>query len=400
MIAVDAAGDRAEVAPAVLRQVQRAREREDLVRVLRIDTNVGVIEGAEVDIRIAIHRGPRLPGVVAPPQLSLVRRLADHVDDVRVARRDRDADAVHRLAREAAKHVGAGERVPRRAAVHRLVDPGLAAPRGEVPGPPAIGVHPGIDDVAVVRVGGDVGAGGLLVEEEHALPRGAAICRLVDAALLARPPLAPEDAGVDDVGVPRVDHDTGDLVGLLEPDALPVIAPVDRLVHPVADRGVVARIPLTRTDVDDIAVARRHRDRPDRDRPLVIEDRREGRPAVGGPDDPTVGPRHVVRERVAGNTGHHRDTPRVVDRADGAPVQARELVAQGLLSADDAAGGDGEEECDGAAGRDVHRSWERTWRHVDASPETDGSRGRASQCMPAKRCRTTLVRTNREFMHL
>jgi hypothetical protein len=53
-------------------------------------------------------------------------------------------------------------------------------------------------------------------------------------------------------------------VALLETDVRPVLAGVERLVHPIADRRVVARILLAGADVDDVRITGRDRDRADR----------------------------------------------------------------------------------------------------------------------------------------
>src|SRR5438270_10024864 len=95
MIAVHVARDRAERRAAVLRQIQRSRKREHAIRVLWIDANIGVIEGAKVDVRIAIYHAPVIAGIVRAPELTLVLCLADDIHDAWIARRDGDADAIH-----------------------------------------------------------------------------------------------------------------------------------------------------------------------------------------------------------------------------------------------------------------------------------------------------------------
>ena len=98
--------DGAKVLAAVFGEVQPAGEREDPVRILRIDANVGVVERAEVDVRIAVDGPPAAAGVVAAPELSFVLGFADHVDNGRITGCDGHADAIHRLARQAEEPVG------------------------------------------------------------------------------------------------------------------------------------------------------------------------------------------------------------------------------------------------------------------------------------------------------
>src|ERR1043166_2722833 len=152
-----------------------------------------------------------------------------------------------------------------------------------MPGPPSVRVHPRVKDVGVGRVGRDVTAGRLRIYIEDLLPALPAVGGLEDPTLLVRPPFASESAGIDEIRILRIDHDAGDLVRVGQSDLRPVLAGVDRLVHPVADRGVVARILLARADVDDVRIARRYRNRADRADVLLVEDRLEGRPAVDRP---------------------------------------------------------------------------------------------------------------------
>src|SRR4051812_29716308 len=141
-----------------------------------------------------------------------------------------------------------------------------------MPGPPAIRVHAGVENIRVARIGGDVRARRLIVDVQHLLPCLSTVRRLEDATLFVRSPLASEPARVHEVRILRVDHDARDLVTLLETDVRPMLPGVDRLVHPVTDRRVVARVLLARADVDDIWIARRDGDRADRADVLPVED--------------------------------------------------------------------------------------------------------------------------------
>ena len=391
MVTVHVAGDRAEVQAAVLGEVEAARERKDPIRVLRVHADVGVVERAEADVPVGVHGAPRLARVVGTPQLSLVLGLADHVHDIRIARRHSDTDAVHRVARQAQVLVGAGEPLPRGSAVHRLPDSGVAGSRLKVPSPAAVRVHPRVDDVAVGWVGRDIGAGRLRIHVQDLLPVRPAVGGLVDAAVLIGAPLAPEDAGVDDVRVLRVDDEARDLVRLLEADVRPVIAAVDGLVHAVAHRRVVARIPFARADVDDVLVARRDGHGPNGASARLVEDRGEGVAAVRRLDDAAVCARHVVGERVARHADDLRDAPGVVRRSHGAPrhaLEERRPIRRGygergrsgpasprwLLCCKDA--GTRDDECSGTDNRTVDR---RRHESVGAGVHTARRRARTGR---------------------
>src|SRR5512146_944955 len=249
-------------------------------------------------------------GVVGAPELALVLGLAHDVHDLRVARRHRDADAIHVVLGQSALAILARQPLPRRAAVRRAIDGRVAAARLEVPRPSAIRVHPGVEDVGVARIGRDVGAGGLRIDEENPLPALAAVGRLEDAAFLVRAPLAPEATGVHELRIPGVDHDARDPLALIEPDVRPMLTGVDRLVHTVADRRIVSRILFARTHVDDVRVARCDRDRPDGTHRLLVEYRLEGDAAVDGLDDAAVRAGDVVHVAVSRYAGHDGDPAR------------------------------------------------------------------------------------------
>src|SRR6185437_5354551 len=97
--------------------------------------------------------------------------------------------------------------------------------------------------VGIVRVHREARAAGVLVHEEDALPRRAAVGRLEDAALLLRRGDASDRARINDVGVGRVDDDAADAARLLEPGVLPRHAGVGGLVDAVAHDVAVADDP-------------------------------------------------------------------------------------------------------------------------------------------------------------
>src|SRR5262249_33237923 len=106
--------------------------------------------------------------------------------------------------------------------------------------------------------------------------------RLVEAALAARGPERSLGRSVHHVRVARVDQDLAEVLGFLEPHALPRLAGVSGLVNAVAEvRAALARI-LARPEPDDARVLRVDDNAAERERPAVVEDRRKRRSAVGG----------------------------------------------------------------------------------------------------------------------
>ena len=128
----------------------------------------------------------------------------------------------------------------------------------------------------------DVADAGVVADEQHARPGRAAVSGLVQAAVAAGGPKRSLRRHVDGGGIARVDDDLPDVLRLLEPDALPAFAGVGRLVQPVAEvRAALARI-LTRAEPHHVGILRIDDDAAKRERAALVEDRREGNPAVLG----------------------------------------------------------------------------------------------------------------------
>src|SRR6185312_9030687 len=85
---------------------------------------------------------------------------------------------------------------------------------------------------------------------------------------------------VHDVGVARVDDDLADVLGLLEPHALPRLASVDRLVDAVTEVGGPLRVVLARAEPEDVGVLRIDDDAAAVEGAAVVEDRRPRDAAV------------------------------------------------------------------------------------------------------------------------
>src|SRR6478609_3456268 len=94
-----------------------------------------------------------------------------------------------------------------------------------------------------------------------------------------------------------MDDDAADVLRLLEPHELPRLAAVGGLVDPHSGFDGVSRILLAGARPDLVRVGWRDSERAHRDDALIVEDRSERRPGVGGLPDPTAGGRDVERLR-------------------------------------------------------------------------------------------------------
>src|SRR5439155_11943894 len=135
----------------------------------------------------------------------------------------------HRVGPALALHL-----LPRAAAVARPVQAASRAAAGEAPRRPVRLPERREQDVRVAGIHGQVDRPGLVVLEEDLLPALAAVPGTEDAALRARTVRVAQGRDVDEVRVLRVDDESGDLAGVLEPDARPRLPRVGGLVDAVA----------------------------------------------------------------------------------------------------------------------------------------------------------------------
>src|SRR5207248_6765343 len=112
--------------------------------------------------------------------------------------------------------------------------------------------------------------------------------RLVEAAIRAVAPQLSGGAGVDGVGVARIDDDARDPLRLREPHVLPALAAVDGLVDAVADGDGIARPRFARSHPDDLRILRIDLHLADRLHRLLVEDGLEGGAAVLALPDPAA----------------------------------------------------------------------------------------------------------------
>ena len=95
MVAVRPAADAHEVPAAILRLQQGTRQGVNRIGMLRINPDVAVVERAEVRVRIFVDHPPRRARIIGAPHFAFGCSFADRIDDVRVALRHTDADAIH-----------------------------------------------------------------------------------------------------------------------------------------------------------------------------------------------------------------------------------------------------------------------------------------------------------------
>ena len=120
---------------------------------------------------------------------------------------------------------------------------------------------------------------------------------------------------------------------------------VARLVHPVANRCVIARIALARANINDVGITGGNRNGANGTDTLFVEDGLEGRAGVGGLDDAAVGARDVVGGGITRHAMHSRDTAGVVGGTNGAPSEPGDGLGDRIFGRNRWRRGDGAWRC-------------------------------------------------------
>ena len=173
--------------------------------------------------------------------------------------------------------------------------------------PPLVGRR--VHDVGVGGIELEIGDARVVIDVQHARPGRPAIGGAVDAAVAATRPERPLGRDEHDVRLAGIDQDSPDVLRLRQPGPLPGAPAVAAAVDAVTPRDVTAADVLAGAHPDDVGVHRVERDRADRKRRLIVEDRRPRRPGVGGLPDATRSHRDEPRAAVARVDGDVGNAP-------------------------------------------------------------------------------------------
>ena len=327
IVAMERLRRRLEGLAPVVREAERVLHVDALI-VGGVDHDLAAVGWARVPVA---HVLPRLALVVGPEHSRLVDRvlrgrvvartlLDADVHDPRILPVDRDADAA----------VLAGRQAVRQLAERLSAVGGLPERRARTASVEAIGSAPslmrrGIDDRRIARINRDVDDSRVLIDEQSVAPGLATIGGLEQAALLARREEIPHRRDPDDVGVRRMGGDASNVPGIAESHVRPRLPRVGALVDAVAPGRALPIRALARADPEDVGIGLEDRDRADRVRRFVLENRRPGRAVVLRTPDPAGGRRGVDGEGVLLD---HRNVHRAathVGGADGPQLQRPEF---------------------------------------------------------------------------
>ena len=332
IVAAGRALEAGERAPAVRGLVRRGGDRVHHVGVLRVDIHAAFVAFATVaDARVVgRHRAPGRAAVIGAEE-SVV---PDEKDALCVG--------AHRNGEPRASleawQPGALDFLPRRAAIERLEQDG-AGPRAvarleaELPraqrAPRVTRVHVvphrrREHDVRHVVGTGELLGARLVIHEERACPRAAAVGGAEDAALVALGVGVAQGGHEHDVRVARVDEHRRDVERALEPHRLPRGTGVHRLVDPLAQAGHAVGDHVTGAGPDNVRVRGRHFHRADAR--YLLDPVEHGEPGGAGArclPHARRGEPGVEHPRLSDRARHgaHSATPK---RADVAPLETGE----------------------------------------------------------------------------
>ena len=317
--AVDLAPRRAVVVGDVGPHVHRV----DPAGPVRVWKDLHVVLRVHADVVAALL--PALAAVGGAVEAARVVGGGDQgVDDVGVVGRDGESDAADVVP------VGGGEALrelpPGRAAVLGLVDAALRAARDQEAGVPAPLPRRGVEDVGVPGIQHHVADPGVLGDVEHPLPGGAAVDRLVEAAVSAGPPQRPLRRDEDGVAVARVDHDLADVLRLVEPQVLEGSSGVAAPPDPVAVAHRALAVVLAGAEPEHVGIRGIDHDRRGRIHRVVLEDRLPGGSPVRGLEGVPGGDRNVPSRPVVRVDRYVGDAAGAGGGADFPELQAGEQV--------------------------------------------------------------------------
>ena len=209
--------------------------------------------------------------VSLPSPRNAVAGLDQRVDAVRIRRRDRDADLADVARSGRPLPLQPRPRRRRRRATTKMPLPGppLSRPQVWI----SICHMPAKRMRGFVGIHHEVGAAGVLVDEQHA-------SQVLPPSVVRKTPRSgcgpyawPSAHASTMSGFVGCDDDLADAAGLLEPHLRPGLAGVGRLVDALADRDVAADAGFAGAGPDDVRIGGRDGERADRLHRLAVEDR-------------------------------------------------------------------------------------------------------------------------------
>ncbi len=173
-----------------------------------------------------------------------------------------------------------------------------------------------------MRIENKVDGAGMIIAVENLLPGFSAIVRTKDASLRIRAVGMTERGDEDNIGVLRIDADTGDGLRIGQSRFVPCFSRVCGFVHAVALHDVSAQLGFTHSDIHNVRVRFRDSHCADgRAGDLSISDRLPGCAAVDGFPKPAAHRAEVIFKRTVGTSSAGEGSSPSI-RPDVPPLQS------------------------------------------------------------------------------
>ena len=274
----------------------------EAVVILRVDKDVGIVEGPVTDVFITDFF-PFKATVIGTVE-GCFFCLDQGVNAFGVGRGNGQADAAQFAGGQA---VFFGALLPVFPAVVAHVQTAALAAGIKKPGPALVLPHGGYQLFRVCGVHHQVGTAGGVVDKKHLFPAFAAIPGFKNTALFVRAPGGTQRGGINDAAVLGIDDDAVDGAGFDQPHALPVFTAVNAFENTGAAVLAVTRIALAGTHPDHIGIVGVQGHGPDGLHRLFVEQRLPLNAAVDGAPQTARGRAHVNDVRIFqrhGDGGH------------------------------------------------------------------------------------------------
>ncbi len=210
---------------------------EQLVGVVGVDAQRGVIEGPRGQLAVAVDQCPGLAAILGAIEASARLGFDQRIEPVGRRRAHANVGAAEQASRQAARKLGPGV-----TAIDGLVEAAILAARGDCPRPANAVPHRGIERLGIIGGHFQIGRAKRLVDEQHLRPGLAAVAGAIDAAILA---IGKGVAGAGHehfIRVGRVDADGGNLADIAQADERPGLGAVHRFPDAAPDRDVAANL--------------------------------------------------------------------------------------------------------------------------------------------------------------
>src|SRR5258706_5264349 len=137
-----------------------------------------------------------------------------------------------------------------------------------------------INNVRIRRINRHIRHARVLADSQHRLPVLPTVASLVKPAIPARPPQRPLRRHINNFRIPRINHHPPNVLGLLQPQILPILPAVIRPINSVPIRHTPLAVTLTRPHPNHCRIIRIKRHPSDRIRSFLIEQRSPRRAIV------------------------------------------------------------------------------------------------------------------------